>query len=60
MTTPISFLRETYDEMKKVTWPTRNDVINLTGIVIVISFIVGAYIGGIDFIFTRITELVIK
>ena len=60
MTSPVTFLRETYDELKKVVWPTRNEVFRLTGVVIAISVIVGLYIGGLDYIFTKITGLLIK
>jgi len=60
MSTPISFFQQTYDELKKVTWPSRNDVVRLTLIVIFISVAVGAYIGGIDYILTKITEILIK
>ena len=60
MTTPATFLRETYDELKKVKWPTRNEVVRLTVVVIAISVIVGLYIGGLDYIFTKITELIVK
>jgi len=60
MSTPISFFQQTYDELKKVTWPSRNDVVRLTLIVIFISVTVGAYIGGIDYILTKITEILIK
>ena len=54
MVTPITFLRETYDELKKVKWPTRNEIIRLTMVVIFISFAIGLYIGGIDFILTKL------
>lgn len=60
MTTPANFLRETYDELKKVVWPTRQEVIRLTVIVIIISVLVGLYIGAIDFIFTKATELLLQ
>lgn len=60
MTTPVKFLRETYDELKLVKWPSRQDVINLTGVVILISIVIGAYIGGIDYLFTKVTELIVK
>jgi len=60
MTTPVVFLRETYDEIKKVVWPTRNEVIRLTLVVITISILTGLYIGGLDYIFTKITELIVK
>lgn len=35
-------------ELKKVTWPTRNNTIRLTLIVVAISLIIGFYIGIID------------
>lgn len=60
MATPIGFLRETQDELKKVTWPTRAEVIRLTGVVIIVSLAVGLYIGGLDFIFTNILQTVAK
>lgn len=59
MASPVIFLKETYEELKKVTWPTRSDVIRLTGIVIFISFVVGLYIGALDFVFTTVLEKVI-
>ena len=60
MTTPATFLKETYDELKEVVWPTRNEVIRLTLVVIAISILVGLYIGGIDYILTKITEFIVK
>ncbi len=60
MTTPIAFLKETLDELKKVVWPTRAEIIRLTVIVIIICIIVGFYVGGLDFLFTKITELILK
>lgn len=60
MSTPITFIRQTSDELKKVTWPTKENVIRLTVIVLFISFVVGLYIGAIDFILTKITETLLK
>lgn len=60
MTSPIKFLSETKEELQKVTWPTRAEVTRLTIIVIVSSLIVGVYIGGVDFLFTKALELVLK
>jgi len=51
MTSPLTFILETRDELKKVVWPSRAEVIRLTGIVIIISVVVGLYIGGLDFTF---------
>ena len=60
MTTPLSFLQSMLDELKKVTWPTRDEVVRLTGVVIIISVIVGLYIGALDFIFTAMLQALIK
>lgn len=58
-TTPVNFLREVREELKKVVWPSRDEVIRLTGVVILVSLVVGLYLGGIDFILTKLVELVI-
>lgn len=58
-TTPVNFLREVRDELTKVVWPTREEIIRLTGVVILISLFVGLFLGGVDFILTKLTELII-
>ena len=60
MTTPVSFLRETQEELKKVTWPSRDEVIRLTLVVIAVSVIVGVFVGGLDFVFTTLLQMIIK
>ncbi len=57
---PLLFLKEVKTELSKVVWPTKNEVIKLTGIVIGISIFVGLYIGLIDFLFTNIMTIIIK
>ena len=58
-TTPVSFLKEVRDELKKVVWPTRDEVIRLTGVVILISIVVGIFLGGTDFILTKLVGILI-
>ncbi len=48
------------EELKKVTWPTREETIRLTVIVIGISLIIGIYIGIIDVLLTKGLELLAK
>ena len=45
------FLQEARSELKKVTWPTREQTRNLTVLVFVISAAVGAYIAIFDALF---------
>ena len=42
------YLAESWAELKKVAWPTRQLVVNLTLIVLAVSVLVGAYIQLID------------
>lgn len=58
-TTPISFLKEVRDELQKVVWPTRDEIIRLTAVVIIVSLGVGLFLGGTDFILTKLFELAI-
>jgi preprotein translocase subunit SecE len=60
MITPVTFFRQTYDELKQVVWPTRNEIIRLTGIVIILSVLMGIYIGGLDWIFSQAIQLIVK
>lgn len=57
---PIKFIKEVKAELKQVSWPTKDEVTKLTGVVIVISLIVGLYIGILDFILTKLIELAVK
>lgn len=59
MKTITNYLAEVRAELVKVVWPKREQVVKLTLIVLVISAIVGAYLGGLDFAFTKLLELVI-
>ena len=57
---PVQFIREVIAELKKVTWPTREETMKLTLVVIVLSVIVGAFIGALDITFLKITSLLFK
>lgn len=57
---PVIFLKEVKSELLKVNWPSRQEVIKLTVIVIVISAIIGAYIGGMDILLTKLTSIIFK
>jgi preprotein translocase subunit SecE len=47
------YIEESYSELKKVTWPTREQVRNLTVLVFAISGVVGIFIAAWDFVFTE-------
>lgn len=52
----ISYFKEVRAELKLVTWPKRMDVIKLTLTVLLVSAIVGIYVGVVDFGLTKLLE----
>ena len=46
----ITFLKEVKTETKRVNWPTREETIRYTLIVVGVSLVVAAYLGGLDII----------
>lgn len=43
-----SYFRETIGELRKVSWPTRREALQLTGLVIVVMIVVGIILGLTD------------
>ena len=56
---PVAFLRETYSELQKSVWPSREETARLTMVVIVLSIAAGFFLGGIDRIFAELFARVI-
>jgi len=54
------FLRETRSELRKVTWPSRQEATNLTVIVIAVTLTMAASLGLIDYIFSKLFGLLIR
>lgn len=54
---PLIFLKEVRTELSKVIWPTRNQAVKLTAIVIGVSIVVAIFIGALDFLFTKLMEI---
>jgi preprotein translocase SecE subunit len=48
------YVSESYSELKKVTWPTREHVRNLTVLVFVISGVFGLYIAFFDLVWRQV------
>jgi len=56
MTSITQFLKEVKVELAKVSWPTRNQTIVYTIVVIGISFFLAAYLGLLDFAYKFIID----
>ncbi len=56
----VKYLQEVRVELAKVSWPTREESLHLTMIIILASLAVGLYIGGLDYLFTSLLGLFLK
>ena len=54
------FIDEAWSELKKVSWPTREQVRNLTVLVFAVSFSVGLYITVLDAAFQGLVGLLVN
>ena len=54
------YLVESWSELKKVAWPTRQTVINLTIIVLIVGSLVGAYIAILDLLLAGALDQVLR
>jgi preprotein translocase subunit SecE len=53
------FIAEAWSELKKVSWPTREQVRNLTILVFAVSFVMGLYITVLDVVFQRLIGILV-
>jgi preprotein translocase subunit SecE len=53
------FFQETMSELRKVSWPTRKEAIRLTEIVIIVIFVMAIFLGGLDYIYSKIFGLIL-
>ncbi len=54
------YIKNSISELKKVVWPTKKEIVKKTGQVIFVSFLVAFFLGVVDFILTKILELVVS
>ncbi len=53
-------MKDTFAELKKVTWPTRQDVLKYTVAVVVFVLAFAAVTGGVDYVLTQVVSLTSK
>ena len=49
----IQFLKEVRLELKKVSWPSRKELVGSTTLVIVVSVLAGLFLGLLDIVFFK-------
>jgi preprotein translocase subunit SecE len=54
----IRFFKESYGELKKVTWPSREEVVSSTKVVLVSVVLIALALGLVDFLIFRGIDLI--
>jgi preprotein translocase subunit SecE len=54
----FAFFGDVIGELRKVTWPSRRDTVRLTIIVIIVCFVVGIFLGALDYGFSELVARV--
>lgn len=50
----VKYFNETRAELRKVTWPTREETRNLTTIIVIVTVAMSIFLGTLDFIFQEV------
>ncbi len=56
----LQFIREARDELRKVTWPDRDEVTSYTGVVVVTTVVISLFLWLVDSTLMTIIRTVIK
>jgi preprotein translocase subunit SecE len=56
----VQYFRETRAELRKVVWPTREEAINLTAIVVGTIFVMSIFFGAVDYLLTQLFRLLLR
>jgi preprotein translocase subunit SecE len=56
----VAFVRDVRSELRKVSWPTQRETLNLTVVVLALSVAMGIFLGGTDFIFQELFRRLIE
>ena len=54
------FVQDVLVEFRKVTWPSRQELINSTTVVIVVTVVLAFFLGAVDMGLTRIVERILR
>ena len=54
----ILFFQESFAELKKVTWPSRDEVVSSTKVVLVSTLLIAAVLGAVDLILIQFIDLI--
>ncbi|WP_294431021.1 preprotein translocase subunit SecE [uncultured Treponema sp.] len=56
----FGFFKECGAELRKVTWPTRDDVVSSVKVVLVSTIVIAVILGALDFLFSAGMSLIFR
>ena len=54
------FIREVLAEFRRVTWPSRQELINATVVVVAVTVILAFFLGAVDVALARVVERILR
>ncbi|MCX8084908.1 MAG: preprotein translocase subunit SecE [Calditerrivibrio sp.] len=55
----INFIKEVKEELKKVVWPSKNETIGTTTVVIIFVILMALFLGVVDVALSKIIEFIV-
>ena len=53
------YIRASFEEAKKITWPTRKETVRYSMLVLVITILVAGFFAGLDFLFSSALKAIV-
>ncbi len=54
------FFTEVLAEFRRVNWPSRQDLINSTVVVVAVTVVIAFFLGGVDIVLARVVERILR
>ena len=54
------FVQEVLAEFRKVSWPSRAELVSSTAVVIVVTVVLAFFLGGVDIVLARVVERILR
>jgi preprotein translocase subunit SecE len=54
------FVQEVLAEFRKVTWPSRAELVSSTVVVLVVTVVLAFFLGGVDIVLARVVERILQ
>jgi len=56
----VKYIKETVQELKKVTWPSKDELIGSTIVTIFVTLVLSLFIFGVDQVLSRLMSVVLS